>query len=324
MARTLQQIYNDLIAKKESNTELDTLLPKPASWPDLFNYENFKLLANSVLSGLYNSKVSIWQTTMYVVAYASWMQESLYDIFKSEVDTLTLNREFGQLPWYVNKAKEFQYGDSLQWIDNNYYGYLVVDEEKQIITQASATVSNGIIILKVAKGEIGSLEKLTTTELQAFTNYFMGSGTASANDGIAPAGTKMQIISDDADLLKMSINIYYDPLVLDNTGLLLEDGVTLPVAEAITNYIQGLPFNSKFRLIDLVTEIKAVSGVDNVVIKYCDAMYGVQAWTDIVALESQTYTSYAGYFEMNTNNGLAGYYDYPTNLIKTLNYIEKE
>jgi hypothetical protein len=289
----------------------------------LFNYDNFKLLANSVLSGLNNSKVAIWQLTMYVVAYASWMQESLYDIFKTEVDTLTLNREFGQLPWYVTKAKEFQYGDSLNWIDDH-YGYLVIDDTKRIITQAAATVNNGIIILKVAKGEIGSLVKLTSTELQAFTNYFMGSGTASANDGIAPAGTKMQIISDDADLLKMSINIYYDPLVLDNTGLLLEDVSTLPVAEAITNYIQGLPFNSKLRLIDIVTNIKAVAGVDNVVIKYCDAMYGVQAWTDIVSLESQTYTSYAGYFEMNTNNELAGYYDYPTNLIKTLNYIEKE
>jgi hypothetical protein len=323
MARTLQQIYNDLIAKKESNTELDTLLPKPATWTDLFNYDNFKLLANSVLSGLNNSKVAIWQLAMYVVAYASWMQEKLYDVFKTEVDELTLNREYGQLPWYVSKAKEFQYGDSLEWIDDH-YGYLVVDESKQLITQAAATVNNGVIILKVAKGDIGSLEKLTTTELQALTNYFMGSGSATANDGIAPAGTKMQIISDDADFLRMSINIYYNPLVLDNTGLLLEDGVTLPVSDAINNYIQGLPFNSRFRLIDIVSIIKEVSGVDNVVVKYCDAMYGSQPWTDIVALESQTYTSYAGYFEMNENNELDGYYDYPANLIKTLNYIEKE
>jgi hypothetical protein len=324
MARTLQQIYNDLIAKKESNTELDTLLPKPDNWAELFTYENFKLLANSVLSGLNDSKVSIWRLLMYVVAYASWMQEKLYDVFKSEIDALTLNREYGQLPWYVNKAKEFQYGDSLEWINDSYYGYLETDEEKRIVTQASATVSNGIITLKVAKGDIGSLEKLTATELQALTNYFMGSGSSYANDGIAPAGTKMQIISDDADLLKMSINIYYDPLVLDNSGLLLEDGITYPVEDAIMGYIQGLPFNSRLRLMDLVITIKAVAGVDNVVIKYADAMYGAQPWTDIVALESQTYTSYAGYFEMNTNNGLTGYYDYPTNLIKTLNYIEKE
>lgn len=325
MARTLSQIYNSLIADKESNTALDGLTPNPETLSGLFTYENFKSLANSAIKKLSKSKVAIWRLIMFVTAYGIWMQEQLYDIFKTEVDTLTTNREFGQLPWYVEKAKEFQLGDQLEWINDSYYGYAEIDEDVQIVTQAAATVSNGVVYVKVAKGDIGSLEKLTTDEISAFERYMKGSSEAYAEDGIAPAGTKVTIISSDPDEIRFAIEVFYDAIVLDSTGTLLSDGVTKPVDVAIENYIQQIPFDSKFRIIDFVDAIQAADGVVNIVVNNCDAKNSTQAWvaaTDITTETGQQYPSYAGYLKIGDD--YTDYYDYPTNLVPAITYTAEE
>lgn len=323
MARTLIQIYNDLTAGKESDSTLDSLLPNPDNLSTLYNYANFKLLANTVIKGLSKSKVAIWRLVMYVVAYATWAQEQLYDLFIDEVDELTTNREIGQLPWYTVKAEEFQLGYTLEWINDSYYGYTTIDEDVQIVTQAAATVSNGTIIMKVAKGDIGSLEKLDTDESTAFELYMKGTQLPYSEDGIAPAGVKMNIISSDPDELKFAINVFYNPLVLDSDGKLLSDGVTAPVEDAVTNYIQQIPFDSKFRVISLLDAIQDSSGVINVTISNCDAKNSTQAWVDAVDVMLETgqqYVTYAGYLKMGDDYDLDGYYDYPTNLIPTITY----
>lgn len=327
MARTLTQIYNSLIADKESNTDLDGLTPNPESLSTLFTYENFKSLANTAIRKLSKSKVSIWRLVMFVCTYAIWMQEQLYDLFIEEVDELTANREYGQQPWYTEKAKEFQLGDQLEWLDDSYYGYSNIDEDLQIVTQAATTVSNGMVYVKAAKGVIGSLEKLTTDELAAFERYMKGSQEAYAEDGIAPAGTQLTVISTDPDELKMAIEVFYDAIVLDSNGVLLSDGTTTPVEDAITDYIQQIPFDSKFRLIDLVDTIQDATGVVNVVVNSCDGKNSTQAWvdaTDITTTTGQQYVTYAGYLKMGDDYGLDGYYDYPTNLIPTITFTAEE
>lgn len=325
MARTLQQIYNSLIADKESNTALDGLTPNPETFTNLYTYENFKSIANSVIRGLSKSKVAIWRLMMFVFAYGLWMQEQLYDIFKSEVNVLTTNREFGQLPWYVTKAKEFQLGDQLVWLNDKYYGYSTINEDLQIITQAAATVSNGVVYVKVAKGSIGSLEKLSTDESSAFERHMKGSQLPYSEDGIAPAGTQLTIISSDPDEIKFSIQVFYNAIVLDSNGVLLSDGTTEPVEDAITNYIQQIPFDSKFRLIDFVDAIQAAQGVVNVVVLNCDAKNSTQDWVDAVDVTGETgqqYPTYAGYLKVGDD--YADYYDYPTNLIPKIEFIAEE
>ena len=323
MARTLSQVYNSLIAGKESNSDLDSLTPNPETLSTLYTYANFKSLANSVIKGLSTSKVAIWRLIMYTTAFGIWMQEQLYDVFKTEVNTLITNKEYGQLQWYVTKAKEFQLGDQLTWIDNSYYGYATIDTEVQIVTQAAATVANGTVYVKAAKGTIGSLEALTTDEKAAFERYFKGSQEPYAEDGIAPAGTSIEIISTDPDELRFAIEVFYDAIVLDSSGTLLSDGATKPVETAITNYIQQIPFDSKFRIIDLVDAIQEAEGVINVVVNSCDAKNSTQLWsasTDVLSETGQQYATYAGYLTMGTNYELDGYYDYPTNLVPTITY----
>ena len=324
MARSLSEIYNQLTASKETSTDLDTLLPNPDNWQSLYTYVNFKLLANTITKSLSTSKVRIWRLIMFSVAYAIWLQESLYDLFVAEIDDLVENREYGQLPWYVKVSKEFQYGDALEWLDDSYYGYSVLDEDKQIITQAAATVTNGAILLKVAQGVIGSLAKLTTAQLNSFQQYMVGSEQPYAEDGIAPAGTQITIISEDPDDLRFSCTVFYNSQVLNSDGELLSDTTSKPVETAVTNYIQQIPFNSKFTIAGLVDAIQAAQGVENITIENCDAKTATQAWsasTDVLLEVGKQYVARAGYMAMGTNYELDGYYDYPTNTIPTITYI---
>jgi len=327
MARDLQTIYNELTASKESNTDLDTLLPNPDNWSTLYTFENFKILANTVIKQLSVSKVAIWRLIMNVVAYALWTQEKLYDIFKTEIETTLENREFGQTPWYVEKSKEFQLGYQLEWLNNRYYGYTTIDEDAQIITQATAIVTNGIILIKVAKGEVGSLEKLDADELNGFTVYMKGGVTIEqATKALAPAGTNLDILSEDADELKFAIDIFYNSQVLNSSGESLEDGAK-PVETAITNYIQQISFDSKFKISALIDAIQAVVGVRNVVVNNCDAKTATQIWADatnVITEIGKQYIARAGYLAMGSDYELDGYYDYPSNLVKTLTYIEDE
>ena len=324
MARSLQTIYNELTASKETNTDLDNLLPNPDNWQTLYTYSNFKLLANTVIKGLNTSLVAAWRLIMYSVAYAIYLQEFLYDTFKLEVDETINNKEFAQLPWYEDQSTAFQYGYELEWIDNKRYGYSEIDEDAQIISQAAATVTNGAILLKVATGDIGSLSALSAAQLTAFTDYMKGSNTAYAEDGIAPPGTKITIISEDADNLRFASQVFYDPQVLDSTGTLLSDGSTKPVEVAVTNYIQQIPYDSKFRISGLIDAIQAAQGVINVVVTDCDAKTASQAWidaTDVITQTGKQYVSRAGYLEIDPT--YEDYYDYPTNLVPTFDYISE-
>jgi len=229
----------------------------------------------------------------------------------------------GTLQWYVNQALLFQNGYDLVWSDT-LEKYIYPDTTSQdaidskIITQAAAIESSGQVFIKVAKGEIGSLTELSTSEKASFEQYL---------EEIKFAGTNTEVISETADDLKLAITIYYDPLVVEiETGTpdrarLISNTSTYPVETAITNYIQQIPFNSALRLMDLVDAIQAASGVNNVVIDNADARYGAVPYTDITAETNESYIARAGYLAMATNFGLDGYYDYPTNTVPTLTYI---
>lgn len=320
MARTLKEIYNDLVASKESDSDFDELLPNPDNWTSLYNFNNFKLLANTILKSLSRSKVAVWRLMMYTVAYALYYQEKLFDVFKTEVSTLIENSRIGQMDWIISKVKSFQYGDELIW-DGTEYTYETIDEDKQIITQASATVASRIITIKAAKGDVGSLSALSADEKTALQYYLVGQGIQFAEDGVLPAGTQVLLISENADDLKLAYTIVYDPQVLNSNGELLSDTSTKPVEVAINNYIQQLPFNSKLRISALTDVIQDADGVVDAICDQAQARYSSVEYTDILATTQESYSAYSGYMSMAENHGLDGYYDYPANITRTLTYI---
>jgi len=323
MARTLKEIYEDIIAAKESDSDFNELLPNPENWESLYNFTNFKLLANTILRSLSTSKVAIWRLFAYVQAYAIYYQETLYDTFKSEVSTLIERSRVGQIPWIIDITKAFQYGDELIW-DGSQYGYETIDTTKQIVTQAAAVVNSRIVTIKVAKGEEGSRAALDIDEKTALQYYLVGQSTQYAEDGVLPAGTQVNLISEAADDLKLAYTIVYDPQVLNSDGELLSDTGTKPVETAITDFIQTLPFNSELRISALTDAIQEATGVVDVICDAAEARYAAVPYTDILATTRESYTAYSGYLAMAANHGLDGYFDYPTNTIKTLTYISDE
>lgn len=106
MARSVKDIYDSIIAEKESFSQLNGLLPLGTSYDDLLTD-----LSSS-------SKVSVWRLMAFVVASVIWVLETFMDLWQAEVNTLIESQKFGSLPWYVSIAKLWQQGHVLIFVDD--------------------------------------------------------------------------------------------------------------------------------------------------------------------------------------------------------------
>lgn len=288
MARTIDEIFNDIITEKETFSSLDGLEPKPDS-------------SQTFLDDLTStSKVAIWRLLFRVQATAIFIHESLFDTFKSDVEERALEIIPATTRFYVIEALKFQLGDELIFEDGTFKfedSTSAAAIAKQIIAQASARDINEVVTLKIAKDDgSGGLEKLSTVEKTAFEAYL---------NKIKIAGVKTIVISDDPDLLKVAYTIEFDPLVMKDTGLLIEDG-TSPIQEAIDGYIEGLPFDSTFKVMELTDAIQAARGVINAVADVIEAKFGALNFEDILAVPTEIYLPNAGYLVTVDETGSPG------------------
>ena len=278
MSRKIQEIFDSIITEKETFSSLDGLEPPVIPDPS----QTFLTELTST------SKVAIWQLKFWVQAVAIFVHESLFDTFKSDVETRALEIIPATIRFYVIEALKFQLGDELIFEDGTFKfedSTSAAALAKQIVTQASARDINEVVTLKIAKGIVPGLQKLSTIEKTAFEAYL---------NKIKIAGIKTIVISDDPDLLKVAYTIQFDPLVMKSDGTLIEDG-TSPVQEAIDAYIEGLPFDSTFKVMELTDSIQAARGVVNAVADVIEAKFGTLAFSDILAVQTETYLPNAGY-----------------------------
>lgn len=261
MARTIQQIYDEIITEKETFSSLSGLLPIGTTYNDLL----------SELSS--SSKVSIWRLLVYVVAVSHWVLETFWDLFKVDVQSLIAQQKYGTLPWYVKISKEFQLGDTLI-MNGNFPGYAVIDESKQIVTHASAIEGGGTVFVKVAKTGVSGLEKLDVVELPQFEAYI---------DKMKLAGVSLIASSLNADELIIDVEIEYDP-ILDPVD------VESNVVAAIEDYLNNLPFDARFERLAFEDAIQGVDGVGGIII---NSLTGVSGAVPVVF--TQNYIAQAGY-----------------------------
>ena len=121
------------------------------------------------------------------------------------------------------------------------------------------------------------------------------------------AGVRVDVTSEQGDYLRLSLDVYYNPLLLTATGQSKSDG-TYPVEDAIKNYIEQLPFNGEYRNNALVDAIQATKGV---------AM--VQLHSAAQSVDNVTYNPVAAFC-----TPFAGYFEYDRDGVKTIqsiNYI---
>ena len=266
-----------MVAEKETMTELEALQPETDS-------------AQTLLDDLTSaSKVAIWRLMFWVVAVSIWIHESLWDVFRDEINAIAEATIAGTSQWYRNQCLLFQYGDDLEYNTTTYkFEYSTKEANKQTIKRASVQEFGGDLLIKVAKEVSGSIEPLDTDEYNAFSAYM---------NQIKFAGTFLNIISQDADLINITIQVYYDPKILNSSGQLLSDTSVKPVEDAIAGYLDDLPWNGIYRNTSLVDAVQQAAGVTDVVLGTVQAKaYNAATYGTV----TRTYQTVAGHIQLNT------------------------
>lgn len=229
MARAIQEIQAEIYQAKESEPALAEL--------------------NST------SKTAIWRLWIYIVSVAIWALEKIFDQHKREVDALLAELKPHTARWYRNKALAFQYGFDLKedsdQFDNKGNSEEAIGNSKIVKYSAVIEKDTGQLIVKIATEQGGKLQPISQTQQQAFEAYIAE---------IKDAGVRVTVTNYLPDRLLLDLEIYYDPLVLDENGV-HRLNANKPVEEAIEAYMKELPFNGELVLAHLVDKLQVVEGV---------------------------------------------------------------
>jgi hypothetical protein len=263
--------------------------------------------AESGLSGLTStSSTAIWNLLFFICAVAIKVIEDLYDVLEADVEERKLEIPTGVLKWYAAESLVFQYGDSLiysdSYVDENGVTitlegknvvYPIVDLDKRIVELSAADESGGLITIKVAKITSGVAEPLSAGELSAFEDYWKSKRFA---------GTPLNFVSSNPDLMKSYYIVTYDPELLDSTGTLLSDGVTKPVEVAIDSFLQTFQsenFNGTMQVVKLTSAIMNATGVLNAVPTNIEAKSDGGSYIDVLATSGHVYSTTSGYMKID-------------------------
>jgi hypothetical protein len=255
----------------------------------------------SDLSGLNStSQTSIYNLWKYITAVVIFLHESLWDLFKQELETTIADAPVGTDNWVQQMAFKFQYSSTdpqVIEINDNFAvaspppfvpSYPVVDETLRIITRASVkTLPNRIVSVKVAKSE--PPQALSAPELNSFKGYL--------ND-ISFAGVQYNAVSLDSDKVMIKANIYYDG---QYTSTISASTIT-----SINNFLAAIPFDGVFRLSSLENAILSTPGVKDVFIS------DVSVRPDTVVFSAITNSNYLVKTSTELTNKLNLYSGYVT------------
>jgi len=281
MARSIQEIYDSIIAEKESMSSLDGLLPVGAKY-------------NNVLSELSSgSKVAVWRLIIYVVAVSHWVHEKYWDYAKQELNAIAEQSIAGNLEWYKNEVKKWQYGFLLLW-NSQTYRYYYNDTTSQLAIESKLADRVAVVEvfsqdfrglkIKVAKETPQGLKPLEPIEIESLQSYI---------DRIKFAGVETDVISQESDKLNLSLKIYYQ-------GTLDEANVKASVKNAIENYIANIEFDGIFYIIKMVDEIQKVLGVKDVVIMTASGRSYLGSYNNFY----KDYTADSGWIELDSNSNI--------------------
>lgn len=273
MARTVLQIYDQIVAEKQNMPALSALQPS------IDTSQN--LLADLTTS----SKVAIWRLWAFVTAVIIHTLEVYHDKHKEDVEDILSRSVPGTLKWYSERVLEWQFGNSLVFLDN-VYKYNPVVPANRIVKRVSVRDSQsapGQVLVKVAKLDgFNQVLPLSAIELQLLSQYL---------DEIRFAGTRISLVSQNPDTIVGNFTIWFD-------GQLVPSAVQTDVDTAVKLYLRQIPFDGVFRVSDLILAVKAVPGVIDLQINSLSGVAGTNS-TPI----SREYISQSGYFTDRTSQG---------------------
>lgn len=178
MARTMNEIQNEMITSLQAKSGLT----------------------------LSTSKVAEWKLWTYVVAAAIHTFEIALDVFKSETDSLTNKITPGTVRWYAEMCYRYQEGHELLFDENTAMLYYEQnDTDAQIIKAVAIRENDNKLTVKVAtRNEDNKIIPLNQEQLYNFTAYI---------DSIKFAGMGVNVISTSEDHLRYHLEVYFESSV---------------------------------------------------------------------------------------------------------------
>jgi hypothetical protein len=269
MARTIQEIFDSIQAARAADAQLAAVLTSP-------------------------SATAVHRLWAFVTATVHHTLETIFDRHRADVEAALARAKPGTAAWYAAQALLFQAGDTLVADDEGVH-YLAGSTGAKIITRAAAIENDltGKLFIKVAKDgpTPGTLASLSAAELVQVKAYYDRKGFA---------GVRKEIVSREADRLKLVANVYYDGSA---------DVPTLQAAAeaAVRGYLAKLSgtstdptaaaadlntdFDGVLYLAKIEDALQAVAKVKDVQLVQVSARAGATAPT----LITRTYETQAGY-----------------------------
>lgn len=281
--RTLNDITNDLKSSFVNNGELVAM----------YGLDSTKTFDEQF------SKVSFEALIINIVALACYLVERTFSTTSDEVDAAIDSRYVASIPWYREQALAYQHGYDLTYNEaTRSYGYAFDDPDARIVAFAAARETKDSNEVQRVQILVSKEEKqpLTEDELSRFAHYMQR---------VAPAGSRLDVVSKASDRLQISAQVNYNPLLLTSEGKRITDG-TSPVAEAIENYINSIKYGGVFNKTKMVDAIQNAEGVTDVILRN---VYTASANGGFVELDGNNYPSTSGSFVIDnlTISYLAAY-----------------
>lgn len=175
MARTINEIQNEIITSLNGKKDIS----------------------------LSTSKVAEWRLWTYIIAVAIHSFELILDVFKSEIDTLTNKITPGTVRWYAEMCYRFQNGHELLFDENTAMLYYQTnDPDAQIIKVVAIRENKNMLTIKAAKkNSSGKIVPLDVDEKYNFASYI---------DAVKFAGVDTNVISTSEDKLRYNIEVFFE------------------------------------------------------------------------------------------------------------------
>jgi hypothetical protein len=240
------------------------------------------------------SKASIESLLFYIIATAMWTLEKLFDAHRAEVSSIIDELKPHSLRWYVSKAKAFMLGYALVQ-DSDYYDIAGLTDEQitaaQVVKYAAAVESGAVVYLKIATDTGGEPMPLPAQQLDGFKFYI---------SEVKDAGVVVEVVNEPAEHFRINLTVYYDPMVMDNTGVTFGAGAT-PVQNTVKEFIKNLPFNGEYRNVALVDALQQIEGVVIPELHLAETSRDGQQWEQVDAKS----IPYSGYYKIYNDDDLS-------------------
>ena len=248
-----------------------------------------------------NSRVSMWRKPFYAIAIAINALEVLWEEFERRVLILIAQQRVHSVPWYRDQILRYRHGAITDALGYYYNSNLTPSEietmkvfKKAAITK---TIQSGAIILR---GKVAMED--SEGNLVPNTAEHIAAGQAFITDN-TDAGTIVNLTTNEGDDLKLEIDIYFDPQILDSNGRRVDGTNDTPVIDATVEFLKSLEFNDRYIKSKHENALEAIEGVTIPNVKLAASKYGIHAYDSVnipnAGLIDQIRVADAGYFRID-------------------------